>query len=177
MRLFIAFDVDSNITSILKKLQHSMNSSNRLSFPHSFHLTLKFLGEVSDDLLPKILSALSQIKFNSFDAQLSNMGVFPNKSFIRVVWVGLDPEDKIICLQSEIDSCLDQFGFKKDIKFHPHLTVARVKFLEDSLKFLDSIDALKFDKACFKVNSFKLYKSDLTQAGPVYTCLGDFCSD
>ena len=58
------------------------------------HLTLKFLGEVQPNTEGNIKEILRTVKFKPFSVNLDSIGVFPNENYIRVVWVGLKPEEK-----------------------------------------------------------------------------------
>ena len=59
MRLFIAIDVSKEVHDYLPKVQSQLD--NNLRFVKSFHLTLKYLGEVSEDLIPNINTELENI--------------------------------------------------------------------------------------------------------------------
>jgi len=106
MRLFIAFDIPSEEIERLRKLF----SIEGVTLAKGNHLTLKFLGEVDETLVPKIQEALRSVRFEKIDVRLDDLGVFPNKNLIRVVWVGLEPEEKIIALKKKIDVRLDDLG-------------------------------------------------------------------
>jgi len=172
MRLFIAFDISEEAKQILKDIQKNLNI--KATFVKEFHLTLKFLGEVEESKVDSIIQELSKIKFDSFVAGLSQMGVFPDRKYIKVVWIGLEPNDKICALQKSVDQATRNFGIAMDKDFIPHLTLARVKFLENKNEFLVALDNVKVEKSEFKVDSFKLIKSTLTPQGPVYDVLKAF---
>ncbi len=103
MRLFIAIDFNE-LKDCFNELQEDL--PKKLSFTKTFHLTLKFLGEVRLNDADSIISILKNIKFEPFTVYLDSIGVFPNENNIRVIWVGLKPEEKIIALQNEIDKSL-----------------------------------------------------------------------
>lgn len=167
MRLFVAIDFNEHKNYFLG-LQHGL-SGGLFSFPNSFHLTLKFLGDVVD---PKpVAEALSCIGFCDFDLTLSGFGVFPSQKNIRVVWVGLNPITDVANLHSQIDSVLQS----PDPKWHPHITIARIKLVRDVARISTSL-ASKTEPIMTRVNSFALYKSTLTSLGPVYEMIAKFCS-
>lgn len=176
MRIFIAIEMPKEIKEILLDAQKQINTEKAKIRPaKAFHLTLKFLGEVEEKKIEEIKSALKEIKFKKFNTALTEIGVFPNESYIRVVWAGLDdPESKITNLQKEIDSKIEQFNFKKDTRFHPHVTLARVKFVEDKQDFIKGLNEIKIKKETFQITEFKLIKSTLTGEGPVYEDLASF---
>ncbi len=170
MRCFIAIELENDY---FKSLQDKIKDNIKGTFPKAFHLTLKFLGEVEEN---KIKESLKNIKFEAFKISTSNIGVFPNENYIRVVWIGLKPENKIIELQREIDNKLKKV-FRKDKRFHPHLTLARVKFIKDKNKFKELLKDIKVEKLEFNVDNFKLIKSTLTRDGPIYECIESFKSN
>ena len=172
MRVFVAVNVSKEVVEELKKAQKDLKDA-KLKLVKDFHLTLKFLGEVSEPKVEEIKEALKQIKFKSFKAQLTGIGVFPNPNYVRVVWVGVSP-DNFISLQKQVDDVLEKLGFKKDRRFHPHLTLARVKFVKDKESFKRIIRDIKVEKKEFEVNEFKLIKSTLIKEGPIYEDLGVF---
>lgn len=173
MRTFIAIKLPENIKDYLKELQKEL-SGMKGSLVKDFHLTLKFLGEVSEDKIEKIKERISEIKFEPFKINLSKLGFFPTESYIRVVWVGLGPEDKVVELQKKVDEAMKEFGFKDDFKFKSHLTLARVKFIDDKKTFVEKLKKLEIKPLEFDVNSFSLMKSTLTREGAVHEELKKF---
>jgi len=176
MRAFIAIEMPEEIKEILLDAQKQINTEKAKIRPtKAFHLTLKFLGEIEEKKVEEIKSALKEIKFEKFNTALTEIGVFPNESYIRVVWAGLDDsENKITNLQKEVDSKIEIIGFKKDTRFHPHVTLARVKFVEDKQKFIKGLKEINIEKKSFQITEFKLIKSTLTGEGPVYEDLAVF---
>ncbi len=176
MRTFIAIEMPKEIKDILLDAQKQINTEKAKIRPaKAFHLTLKFLGEVEEKKIDEIKSALKAISFKQFKTALTEIGVFPNESYIGVVWAGLDDsEGKIKKLQQEVDSKMELLGFKKDTRFHPHVTLARVKFVEDKQKFIKDLKEIKIEKKSFQITEFKLIKSNLTGEGPVYEDLAVF---
>ncbi len=162
MRLFIAFDVSKAKESILAAQKQLTEA--KLTLTKSFHLTLKFLGEVTPAKAEEIKQKLATVQFKPFKAHLNGTGVFPNENLIRVVWVGIEPSDTICELQNKIEEAL---GGEKEKDFKPHITLARVK--SSDKKFAEKIKKLKVEPASFEVKEFKLIESKLETEGPVYT--------
>lgn len=174
MRLFIAFGISNEAEKELENAQQAIKRiDSNLGFVREFHLTLKFLGEVDDSKVGEIKERLSKINFEEFNAELDGLGVFPSENYVRVVWVGLEPKEKISALQQKIEGSLEGL-FERDNRFHPHLTLARVKFIKDKKTLLESLKKIKPGKVSFEVSSFKLIKSMLTPGGPVYGVLEEF---
>ncbi|MBW2999338.1 RNA 2',3'-cyclic phosphodiesterase [Candidatus Woesearchaeota archaeon] len=168
MRLFIAVQVPESVKKELMQFQEKINV--KIKFVKEFHLTLKFLGEIPENNVEEIKENLRKVQFESFNISLDKIGFFPNEDYIRVVWVGLSPVDKINELQQKVDSALN---LGKEKKFHPHLTLARIKFKLNP-EIIEKIKALKVPEESFTVNSFYLIKSTLTREGPIYEVLEEF---
>jgi len=176
MRAFIAIEIPEEVKKVLIEAQAQLDKDKaKLNLTKDFHLTLKFLGEIDENKVEEIKKRLSEIKFGCFETSLTDIGVFPSEDYIRVAWVGLeDSKGKIKKLQQEVDSKLETLGFKKDERFHPHVTLARVKFTKDKEGLLKNLKKIEFKKESFKVNEFKLKKSTLTPKGSVYEDFASF---
>ena len=166
MRLFIAIDFNE-LRDYFIGLQKLLPKNAKLSLTKTFHLTLKFLGEVQPDNADRIIDILKKIKFESFFVHLDSVGIFPTENYIRVVWVGLKPEEKILELQKKIDESLNKL-FKKEKDFKAHITLARVKYPEDKKQFLEQLKKIEIENKKIKIKDFRLVKSTLTPSGPVY---------
>ncbi len=176
MRLFIAIEMPEDVKEYLVKVQEKIDNANakiRFINKNQIHLTLKFLGEVQPDKAKKIKDILKKITFKPFSVYLDGIGVFPSESYIRVIWVGLMPEDSILELQKDIDEKLKEL-FKKEKSFKSHVTLARVKFVDDKKKFMDMLSKIKIENKKIDISNFKLVKSTLTPKGAVYEDLEVF---
>lgn len=174
MRLFIAIDFNG-LKEDFTKLQDKIDKPlAKLKETSAFHLTLKFLGEVEDDKIDLVKERLKEVKFNPFSLTLDKIGVFPDENYIKVVWVGVTG-DVVKELQRNVEDSLKEFGFKKDFEFHPHITLARVKFVKDKEGFVKCLKEIKVEEKTIEVKDFRLVKSTLTSEGPVYEDLGVYC--
>src|SRR3989344_3543458 len=143
MRLFVAIDFNE-LNNYFIELQKQLPQSAKLSLVKSFHLTLKFLGDVQPNKVSEITDILKEIKFESFNVNLDSIGIFPTENYIRVVWIGLNPEEKIIELQKQVDDSLKNL-FKREKDFKTHITLARVGYQTDKKSFIDGIKKIKVD--------------------------------
>ena len=110
----------------------------------NLHLTLMFLGELSDEKINQIKNLLSNLKVKPFKFKIKTLGVFPNENFIRVLWVGIEPDKDVIKLQKNIDeSLLDVLGLKRDHEFGAHITLARLRESKNTIKILHSIKKMR----------------------------------
>ena len=131
MRLFIAIELPTDVKEHLEQLQKKIDGHfAQLTLAKEIHLTLKFLAEVNEQKISEINQKLKKIDFGAFTASLGRTGVFPDEHYVKVVWVGAEPENSINFLQQKIEKSLSGL-FEPDTKFTPHLTLARVKFVKD----------------------------------------------
>ena len=174
MRIFIAIDFNE-LKDYFLELQKLLPKNAKLSLTKTFHITLKFLGEVQPDKADVIIERLRKMKFGSFSVFLDSVGIFPSENYIRVVWVGIKPEDKILELQKNVDESLKPL-FRKEKKFKAHITLARVKYPEDKKQFLEQLKKIKVESKKIEIKDFRLINSTLSPKGPVYEDLAVFNS-
>lgn len=173
MRLFIAIELPHDIKDYLRQLQEQLPEA-KMSKAKDFHLTLQFLGDVDEGKAENIKKALEKVLFSPFSLTLSSIGVFPNEKNVRVVWIGLKECKELTELQRNAENAMKQLNFKSDKRFHPHLTLARVKYVDDKKGFIERIKQIKTDEKGFDVKSFCLFRSTLTPEGAVYDILGEY---
>ena len=172
MRLFIAIDFNE-LKDYFIELQGLLPKNAKLSLTKSFHITLKFLGEIQPNAAENIVKILKNIKFEPFPVFLDSIGVFPTENHIRVVWVGVKPEDKVLEMQKDVDESL-KLLFKKEKDFKAHVTLARVKYPDNKKSFVEQLKKIKIENKKMEINNFRLIKSTLTPKGPIYEDFGVF---
>ncbi|MBS7655866.1 RNA 2',3'-cyclic phosphodiesterase [Candidatus Bathyarchaeota archaeon] len=178
IRCFIAIDIDQeNILEKILKIQKVLERSNadlKLVEPQNIHVTLKFLGEIEEAKVNKVIEALKTIQFKSFKINLKGLGAFPTINYPRVLWIGMAngfKESSLIFTQ--LEEKLVKLGFPKEERgFSPHITIARVKSgrgKSELIKILQEFKNEEFGE--ITVESVKLKRSDLTSKGPIYSTL------
>ncbi len=176
MRLFVGIFLPKEILDYLYEVQSKLKKQllGKINWTHKskIHFTLKFLGEVNENKINEIKERLNKIKFKLFKVKLDKVGVFPNENYVKVIWVGLKPKEKMIELQQKIDSELLDL-FTKDQEFNVHITLARVKFIKDKEEFRKNLK-LDIDEKEFEVKEFCLVKSNLSKDGAKYEILERF---
>ncbi len=181
IRTFVAVDLeDPKIAAKIEEVQRGIEATDngvKLVEPENLHITLKFLGSVDEALVPEIVRVLEGPDIGPFRAKLFGVGAFPNMTRPRVIWVGVEEgREELIRLIRWVDSRLRRLGFpKEDREPHPHLTIARVKWLRDSQslkRILSSLLSTEFGE--IEVREIRLKKSTLTPKGPIYETLASF---
>ncbi len=137
------------------------------------HLTVKFIGEVEKPRAEQLWTALEDIFYpEPFEVSLSGVGVFPNPRRPRVLWVGLDHGDDLSSLATAVDERLQQEGVEPESrKFHPHLTLGRVKGKGLPRETLETFLDQEVPGEKMYVDRVICYQSDLQPAGAVYSKL------
>jgi 2'-5' RNA ligase len=147
--------------------------------PEGIHLTLKFLGDVPFERIDQISATLESIclEHMSFSINIGEFGCFPNFHRPRVLWIGVqDLSTQLAPLQADIEDQLSKLGFEREARrFHPHLTIGRVKNVRDRVeaqRLTAVLEDVKIgDIGQFHVNNVSLMRSDLKPTGAVYTRL------
>jgi len=171
IRTFISIDLPNNVQREIKKIQNSLPGfEGKLTELENLHLTLKFLGEIEEKRVEEVKNRLKEIKLQSFESEVDEIGIFSPK-FVKIVWVHLTNCNRP---QKLIDEKLEGL-FEKEERFMSHVTIARVKFLKNKNYFLGELDKVKIPSGLkFKVDNFMLKKSTLTPDGPVYETLENY---
>lgn len=170
-RLFIAIDLPESIKESLLKLVCKIPGA-RWSNREQLHLTLTFIGEVSNDQIPLIDQSLALLFAESFSLQLSSVGTFPNSKSPKILWVGVQLIPSLQRLKQHVDIALKQaISFVPEERdYHPHLTIARLqgRSSPEFNHFLKQHENLQFTP--FLVQQFHLYSSQLLKTGAEYRC-------
>jgi 2'-5' RNA ligase len=140
------------------------------------HLTMKFLGDTDERLVPEILGAIGDAAalVPAFTLTVSGFGAFPAAHRPRILWIGCgDAGGSLLALHLRLEERLAALGFEReDRPFHPHVTIARLR--DDGVgPHLTSLPKnLNFDAHHTLVTEVFLMKSALQPAGSEYTVVG-----
>ena len=178
IRSFIALPVPEHITAHLARLHESVpNEAGRIRWvkAETMHLTCVFLGDIETEQIDPISEALQKaaVGIPSFATGLDSVGAFPNFRNPRVVWVGFEQgEDEVYALKERIDVELEPLGFEPEHnRFHPHLTLGRVKGEGKKSLLEQSASAWILPYENWITSEIVLFQSVLNRHGPTYTSL------
>jgi len=139
------------------------------------HLTLFFLGDTDEKLIPVISEKLKRlsVEFTPFELEFEGIGIFKNLRDPRIIWIGTRKNDVIRKLKSRIDDELFRLGFEGEKReYKPHLTIGRAKWIRNR-SILEEI--VKFYKDCkiqrAEIKEMIYYESILKSEGPEYVPL------
>lgn len=175
MRAFLAIVPPRAVREAIEKVRDPLRDlapGGRWVHPSLWHLTLKFLGEVEDDLVPAVsdLVGAAVADIDAFDMALGGTGLFPSPDRPRVLWVGCtqgaEPFTQIAEL---VDEALDGLGFEPEDKLaKPHMTIARFRSPHEAGELPAHIGPGEAIDS-FVVEEVVLMKSVLRPRGPDYT--------
>ena len=173
MRTFVAVEIqNSTVLDSITKFQSDLNIKAKAVSKENMHFTLLFLGEIAEEIVPKIMEALKSITFSPIQISFIGVGAFPNPRFPRVIWIGVDETagQNLVKLAKQVEEKLGPLGFKSDKPFKPHLTIFRIKNnVGDISKELDKLKTIQLGRDT--ITELKFKKSILTPSGPIYTDL------
>jgi 2'-5' RNA ligase len=142
----------------------------------NIHLTLKFLGNTNDSLIPILADALSKklSLYHAFYITIAGVGCFPSEKRPRVIWVGIKDSEVLANIQKDVDAVLTGFGFAPEVRsFSPHLTIGRVRSLKKIAELMTRFaDFRRSDLGRVEVSAVHIMKSELKPAGAEYSSLG-----
>ncbi|MFH1777608.1 MAG: RNA 2',3'-cyclic phosphodiesterase [Candidatus Omnitrophota bacterium] len=178
IRTFIALNLPAQIINELSAVQKNLKDLHgKINWvsPDNIHLTLKFLGSTKTSDIDRIIHILKQTAndYSTLNVELSNMGIFPSLRNPRVIWVGLNEKTATINrLVKELNEKLTDLGFTKEERdFKPHLTIARIKQLNDKHDLSIQLAKSQPQKLSFILSEITFYKSTLTPKGAIYSSL------
>ena len=143
----------------------------------NLHLTVWFLGEVSEPRASAVLSALQPpLPVRAFNLHLGGLGAFPPSGPPRVFWMGvLDGREALGQLHDEVGARLAPWGFAGEGRaYSAHLTLARVKeppaaaARQAIRQLLRDADA---DAGSCRIDALTVFRSRTSPRGSTYESL------
>jgi 2'-5' RNA ligase len=185
MRLFVAVDLAeavraaaADIACSLSRSLAGANVGGDVSWvkPANLHLTLRFIGHVSEQLGGRIGTALQPpFEMPPFRVRLAGAGTFPESRPPRVLWLGVaEGGSSLRGLAAGIESRLGALGLAPEARpFHAHLTLARVRRQDRRIAaaIRRALEGVGLDAGEWLVDHATLYESKLSPKGSTYVPL------
>lgn len=174
IRSFLAIDLAEDLKPEIADVQKEFKKTgaNIKYVPsQNMHFTLKFFGNIDEDMVDEISEAVEKVirNYSAFDLSIGGCGSFPNQNTIKVLWIGIDSNSQIADLQKDLDREFKKLGFKKERNYISHLTIGRPRNGKNKNQLKDTINSLKDLKiGTMRVSKISLKKSTLTPQGPIY---------
>ena len=173
LRLFVGIEFPPELKLRLSLLCCGMPGAKWLD-PGNFHLTLRFIGEITEDLAADVDASLAQLWARRFTLQLAGTGVFGGNR-PHSLWVGVERHPELLGLRDKIEKALVRVGLMPEgRRFAPHVTLARLR--DPALDMLGQFLAAhaQFRADPLPVEHFSLVASFPTKAGSVYEDQADY---
>lgn len=198
VRAFLAIQLDDATIRAIGALQQVLKTTLRIDAespvrlrwvqPETFHVTLKFFGDIAESHIPTIQQALANICAGTapFTLTFDQLGVFPQLRAPRVLWLGAQMATSgatsLRALAAAIDQALIPCGFPAETKpLQPHLTLARIRdggsvlgqaLMRTGLLAQPAASLIeRADHLVCRIAAVHLMQSHLRPAGPTYTAL------
>lgn len=196
IRTFLAVELSDALRTNLARLQLDLKQrlsreiprNVRMSWvqPASIHLTMKFLGDIDEQLVSPMQEAIGQAiaGHSRLQIPLERLGGFPRLQQPRVLWVGPsevweqgEEARRLTSVHRAIEECCCSFDLAPENRpLSPHLTIARIKeggySMGQALTKSGVMDR-SLSLGSLAVDSIVLMRSELRPTGSVYTKLWD----
>ena len=178
-RLFIAANVSDEARSIAAGIVCDLRREFPVKGvgwvkPENLHVTIKFLGDTDESMEKDLIETLDRITstFAPFRLQLAGPEVLSK----RVISVAVRTDSAaVFSLEMVIDTKCERLGFPREgRRFHPHLTLARIRDPRNSAPLVAQFLKTHIKPAEFEVREIVLFESRLTKNGSVYSVVKTF---
>lgn len=177
MRAFIALELPQTLRERLAEIAGALRvpgAKVRWVTAENIHLTLKFLGDIGEDQAEAMKAAVREAARETRPLKLAvgDLGAFPNRRSPRVIWVGIQPHERLAALQARLEEAAEQAGVARDERrFSPHLTLGRVKYLPRRNNLTSRLREVRVERFYYEMEWVTLFRSDLEREGARYTAL------
>lgn len=168
IRLFTAVELPGELRRRMALLCTGADNA-RWAPEENLHLTLRFIGEVAEDVAEDLAAELDAVRAEPFPVTLSGAGHFESGRRVRTLWLGVEKNDALTALYDRIDAAVLRAGLPPEgRRFHPHITLARFRNGRPAA-VRDWLAANGMFRAFpFMVESFVLFSSHLRSKGALY---------
>ena len=172
-RLFVALRPPQPMRAALMATMHGVAGA-RWQDDAQLHLTLSFIGEVSDEWANTIADLLTYVQAAPVELSLSGVGAFARKGAPHALWAGVTPVEEVTALATKVRHALRRSGIVPERgAFVPHITVARLNRSSGPIDDWLAANAL-LAGATAQFDRFGLYESVLRPEGSEYHLLAEY---
>lgn len=170
MRIFVAVPVPDEVRHrIVAVLGEAVDRiPGKVVRPGNWHVTLRFLGEIDEVAYERLIGCLAEAELGErFRLRWGGLGAFPRAERASVLWIGPDRGGEALAeLAVAVDAAVDRAGFPaEDRPFHPHLTLSRLRPVEDVSRLVS--ETAPFGVS-MEVDRVTVYQSRLGSGGAAY---------
>jgi 2'-5' RNA ligase len=174
IRLFVGVGLPADVRMRLSALGAGVPGARWVP-EENLHLTLRFIGEVTEGDAEDIHDALMSIRTKAFDITLAGVGHFESKGQVHTLWAGIEKNPELTALRDRIESAMVRLGLEpEERRYTPHVTLARLRDtpVHRVQEFLTA-HAL-FRAGPVPVDHFTLFSSYLQGSGPIYSAEAEY---
>jgi RNA 2',3'-cyclic 3'-phosphodiesterase len=168
LRLFAALAVPPQIGAGLARRQSGIAGA-RWRPLEALHVTLRFFGEVREDVAADLDAELAAIAGAPLDLVLEGAGAFGEGEDIHAVWAGVSENAGLRTLAGRCEAAARRAGLKGEGRvYRPHVTLAYLRRPDpaDVATWIQDHNLLQSPP--FTVDGFGLYSSSLGRDGSAY---------
>lgn len=181
MRLFVALAPPQSALDDLDRAcapHRAARDDLRWTHREAWHVTLAFLGEVSELSVERLQPRLQRVagRHHQFPLAFSGAGAFPSAGRANVLWGGIAGERRALAaLAASVTAAARRAGVTMPDpgrKFTPHLTLARCRAPVNVRELVDCLD--KYRGEPWTAEQILLIRSHLGGGPPRYQTLGSW---
>jgi RNA 2',3'-cyclic 3'-phosphodiesterase len=172
IRTFIAFELPEEIKTLLGEIISALRpKAKEVKWvqPQGLHVTLKFLGDIDEKIVPGLSRGLDAIAqdYPPLPVYITRLGAFPDMKRPRVFWAGLSGDIRVMSdIAGRVDKICTPFGLEPEKRpFRAHITIGRLK-----IPTVVNV-AQEVRESPFTIENIVLYKSELSPSGARYSVL------
>jgi len=179
-RLFVAVPLPAELQAKWESLIAAFSDHPAVKWvsTRQMHVTLCFIGNWEEDLLPSLERSLAEVSSSQpvFKAVLGGLGGFPDLLRPKVLFGSiLDGEKSFQALSRDISKALVKLGIPQEKNYHPHVTLGRVREGREVVSLVAPLRLnLEWVSDNWRVDHFVLFRSRLTPEGALYIPLKEF---
>ncbi|WP_374472107.1 RNA 2',3'-cyclic phosphodiesterase [Phenylobacterium sp.] len=168
IRLFAAVAIPEDIGRALQARQKDIEGA-RWRPLEALHITLRFFGELREDVARDLDAELAAVGGRPFELVLEGAGAFGDGADIHAVWAGVQENAELRHLARACETAARRAGLKAEGRhYRPHVTLAytRRPNPDEVARWIQANNLLK--SPGIWVDRFGLYSSRQTKDGSVY---------
>jgi 2'-5' RNA ligase len=174
VRAFLAFEASPAVIQNLLSIEEELRATSA-DIKHvdkgNLHFTVKFLVVIPENLVSEIDKRVGALVLPKMEVDVRGPGAFPDARHPRVVWAGASSQEEPLVSKTaqQVIDALRGLGEEDERRYHPHITVARVRSPRNQEALTKVIrDRSDFDFGRTAIIGLKLKSSTLTPNGPIY---------
>jgi 2'-5' RNA ligase len=166
-RLFTGLEIPAALGQSLSLLRGGLPGARWID-PENYHVTLRFIGDVDDEIAHEIDWMLGKVRRRDFELRLDGLSAFGGRK-PRAIVAAVAPSPSVMELQAEHERLMQRVGLDPEgRKYTPHVTLARLRD-SSSFEVAEYLSARGVFRAPpFKVSRFVLFSSRASVGGGPY---------